>query len=493
MKTKHALCSMMILAGGVLFASPLATPESQGISSRVIQSWIERNEREIDALHGFVLRRHGQVIAEGTWAPFDTLTRPHMLYSHSKSFTSTAIGFLVSEGKIDLDDRVIDFFPDKLPADVSPNLAALRVRDLLTMNTGAPKTDASRGRPDLDWEKQFLANDFADRPGTAFRYDSCATYMLACIVERKTGKKLMDFLDERLFKPIGISSAWSTVSLSGVACGGWGMNMTTRDISRFGQLLLDEGMWDGKRVLSRDWIRLATSFQTFSGKSFEGITGGEWGQGYGFQFWRCRHNCYRADGAFGQYTVVMPDQDAVLSIHSGVPDMQKVLDLIWSDLLPAMQKGPLPEDAAACDSLRAKCASLAIRAPADQLPGIPDGIVGKTYAIAPNARGFETVSLVKGGAGLELVFKARAGESRFPAGKGAWATGSATIDPDPWENIGTCFGVQATAACGWRVTEKEYHVRVYLTDGTFKFDFVFSPEKVSGNFWGMNGCLFEGK
>ena len=201
----------------------------------------------------FVLVRHGKVIAEGTWAPFDTLNEPHMLYSHSKSFTSTAIGFLADEGKLDLDERIADIFADKMPAEPSQRLLQVRVRDLLSMNFGSnPNKGARSDANNPDWEKGILARpmEVAD-PGRKHRYDSDATYLLSCIVERKSGKRTMEYLKEKLFDPLGMTSPWSTVSTSGTACGGWGMNMTTRDIAKFGQLLLNEGVWDGKRILVR--------------------------------------------------------------------------------------------------------------------------------------------------------------------------------------------------------------------------------------------------
>ena len=224
---KNCIFSLLALAGAcAVIAAPLdrATPESQGVPSAAILRWIDACEREIKApngLHGFVILRHGRTIAEGTWAPYDTLNRPHMLYSHSKSFTSTAIGFLVDEGRLDLDARVLSFFPDKAPTNPSLNLQALRVRDLLTMNVGASFSDAERKDINGDWVKAFLANDIEKEPGTVFKYDSCATHMLAAIAERVSGMKLMDFLKARLFDPIGMTSPWSTVSPTGIACGGW--------------------------------------------------------------------------------------------------------------------------------------------------------------------------------------------------------------------------------------------------------------------------------
>ena len=356
----NALCAQDI---------PVASPESQGVSSRAIQRWVEACEAASTNglkgyVHGFVILRHGKTIAEGTWAPQNTTEHPHMLYSHSKSFTSTAIGFLVDDGKIDLDRRVLSFFPEASPENPSDNLRQVRVRDLLTMNLGASHTDAERDDIVGDWVRAMLRNTIDHEPGTVFKYDSGATHLLAAIVEKVSGKPLMDFLKERLFDPLGMTSPWSTVSPTGVACGGWGMNMTTRDIARFGQFLLQEGQWDGRQLLSREWVRLATSRQTWSGgivvQSQTIGSGSDWKQGYGFQFWRCRHGAYRADGASGQLTIVFPEQDAVVSINAGLGDMQLELNLIWKHLLPAFGPCAMAEDAVALSDLRAKCAKLAL-------------------------------------------------------------------------------------------------------------------------------------
>lgn len=362
----------LAFGAGSLAAQDLspATPESQGVSSKAILRWIEACESDSAAkrlkghLHGFVILRHGRTIAEGTWAPQNTLEKPHMLYSHSKSFTSTAIGFLVDDGKLDLDRRVISFFPDKAPTNPSENLRQVRVRDLLTMNLGADHTDAERDDIKGDWVKAMLHNKIDREPGTGFKYDSGATHLLAAIVEKVSGKPLMDFLKERLFDPLEMTSPWSTVSPTGIACGGWGMNMTTRDIAKFGQFLLQEGRWDGRQLLSREWVRLATARHTWSGgivvQSQTIGSGNDWMQGYGFQFWRCRHGAYRADGAAGQLTVVFPELDAVVSVNAGVGDVQVVLNLVWDHLLPAFGSGALAEDESALAELRTKCASLAL-------------------------------------------------------------------------------------------------------------------------------------
>ncbi len=446
---------------------PAATPESQGVDSEAVGKWIDVCEKELDALHGFVIARHGKIIAEGTWAPYDTLNRPHMLYSHSKSFTSTAIGFLVDDGKLDLDARVLSFFPDKAPANPSGNLRALRVRDLLTMNVGASYTDPERKDVRGDWEKLFLANDIEKEPGTVFKYDSCATYMLAAIVERVSGRKLMDFLKMRLFEPLGMASPWSTVSPTGVACGGWGMNMTTRDLARFGQLYLNEGVWEGKRILSREWVRLATSRQTWSGAiAVTGEDGSDWHQGYGFQFWRCRHNAFRADGAMGQYTIVMPDQDAVVSINAGLKDMQKEIDTVWKHLLPAFGEKPLPENPAAQKRLADKCASLKLPVQTGSATGAKLPVANAN--VSKNPLNYTRATLDKTPQGWTLV---RPDGFRLAIGDGTWAVTSHTFASSNVEPLFTLVGTRDVAASGaWTapdVLTVRWHLLGAPQNGTF--------------------------
>ena len=439
-----------------------ATPESQGVDSRAVLAWLDACDRELQYMHGFVIVRHGKIIAEGAWAPFDTLERPHMLYSHSKSFTSTAIGFLADDGKLDIDERIADIFADKIPSNPPPWLAEVRVRDLLTMNFGSaadkpPKCNLKLG----DWERGVLSRPMESRPGTRHRYDSDATYLLACIVERKSGKRLMEFLKERLFDPLGMESPWSTVSPSGTACGGWGMNMTTRDLAKFGQFLLNGGTWEGKRVMSADWIRLATSKHTNSGG------GPDWRMGYGFQFWRCRHNAYRADGAAGQYTIVMEDQDAVVSLNASVGDMQKELDLVWKYLLPAFGPAPLPDAPESQKTLADRVASLAIaplpRGAQDAGAALPAKVAIGRSDLGIGGEG--TLEPVEGG--WSLV----SGDRRLGIGDGVWVETTWKFDDGNIEPLFRLVGTRTAIASGAWKDAKTFKVAWHLLDATQKGSF----------------------
>lgn len=482
-----------------------ATPESQGVSSRSILKWIDACEKTFrawdgsGALHGFVIVRHGKTIAEGSWKPFNTLDETHMLYSHSKSFTSTAIGFLVEEGKLDLDERVAEIFPEFLPAEVTENLRSMRVRDLLTMNVGAP-WDHKIPNYD-DWARTFLAKELKKKPGTGFKYDSDATYMLAAIVEKRSGEKLMDYLDKRFFKKIGIEKAWSTVSPQGIACGGWGMNMTTREMARFGLCYIQNGEWGGKSVIHPQWVQLATARHTFSGWRNIGVKalgeGSEWEQGYGFQFWRCRNNGYRADGAAGQLTLVYPDVGLVVSVNAGLGNMQKEVDLITEHILANLKDAPLPEDPEAAADLKRRLASLEI-APVD---GTVDGagkFLGKRIAVKKNSRGITSAMLYTndGGKDIRLALEVKDVTSDMPVGIGEWLEGRVHFDNQKAETLGALLGEQKVMTSGGTVKGGAFKVRAYLTGTTAYLDLEFSEKdgsiELKGELWAMNGTRFTG-
>ncbi len=337
---------------------PRSTPEAQGISSAAILAFVVAAEANILELHSFMLLRHGQVVAEGWWSPYSP-EHPHMLFSLSKSFTSSAIGLAVAEGRLSVDDPVLSFFPADAPAVVSANLAVMRVRHLLSMSTG--HHEDSRGRMWIryrkNWVKGFLALPVEHVPGTYWVYDSGATYMLSAIIQKTTGMKLLDYLQLRLFAPLGIQGATWETSPQGINIGSWGLSLKTEDIARFGQLYLQKGMWNGRRILSETWVDEATSSQIANDRPDP-----DWHQGYGYQFWRCQHGAYRGDGAFGQYCIVMPEQDAVLAITSGVVEMQPPLNLVWEHLLPAMGPAALPANPEVHVKLARKLSGLALLA-----------------------------------------------------------------------------------------------------------------------------------
>jgi CubicO group peptidase (beta-lactamase class C family) len=411
---------------------PRSAPEQQGIPSAAIMAFVKAAQKSIKSLHSFMLLRHGTVVAEGWWYPYRP-EAPHILFSLSKSFTSTAVGFAVAEGRLSVEDTVLSFFPEEAPKKVSSNLAAMQVRHLLTMSTGHDQdaTERTLRRKDRNAVKAFLSLPLEHAPGTHFTYNSAASFMLSAIVQKLTGQTLLEYLTPRLFEPLGIQGAtWESYpNQDGVEInfGGWGLNIKTEDIARLGQLYLQKGVWNGKRLLPEAWVKAATSKQISNGD--DPTT--DWTQGYGYQFWRCRHTIYRGDGAFGQYCIVMPEQDAVLAITAGVPDMQAVLNLVWDILLPAIGAKPLPADEVTSKKLARTLKSLKLVPPKGEAAS-PQAkrFCGKTYAFEHN---YETLQ------SLSFDFEAdrvtyyltgggkRRGKHTLAFGRGQWVESTAVI------------------------------------------------------------------
>lgn len=305
----------------------LHAPEALGVPSDAIRAILERGHEL--GLHSWIMLRHGKCIAEAYFTPYAPNKR-HRLYSLSKSFTSIACAFAVQEGYLNYEDRVADFFPDKI---IPEEKRDLTIEHLLTMSVGTETTDHFFG---IDWVQDFLSAVPAHKPGTVFRYDTSATFMVAAILTRVTGRSLECYLNEKLLAPLGIDDHHWELSPEVCCRGGFGFNVRTRDIARFGQFLLQRGMWEGKQLLRADLIDRATAKHIENGTPVEGQPC-DWAMGYGYQFWRCEpEGVYRGDGAYGQYCIVMPAEDVVIAVNSGSADMQGILTAIWRTLQPTI-------------------------------------------------------------------------------------------------------------------------------------------------------------
>ena len=440
---------------------PRSTPDAQGIPSAAINDFVSAVEQNLDALHSFMLLRHGQVVAEGWWDPYRADIQ-HMLFSLSKSFTSTAIGLLVAEGRLSVDDPVLYFFPDDAPPSPSPNLQAMKVRHLLSMSTGqaVEPTNATTEQTGQTWVQAFLAHPVVYEPGTHFLYNSSASYMLSAIVQKITGQRMLDYLQPRLFEPLGIANPHWETSPQGIDAGGWGLNITTADIAAFGQLYLQKGEWQGKRILPEAWVDAATSLQIQNGPS----PNSDWEQGYGYQFWRCRHNAYRGDGAFGQFCVIMPDQDAVLAITAGLSNMQRVLDLVWEHLLPAMGDSPLPANNEAQTALATRLANLRLPTPQGQAgSSAAERISGKWFVLDENPQQIEAIRFDWSNGETVITIRTGAGEQQIACGYDRWVRGTAPrtlFDPAPGPGRHR-RGSQQVAACGAWTDETTYTAKLW--------------------------------
>lgn len=334
-------------------ALPRATPESVGVSSEALATTIQQLDEKFNRVDGVMILRDGKVVAEAWRAPNDP-DKPHALYSLSKSFCSTAVGFAVAEGKLKLDDKLVDAFADEMPENPDPRLKDVTLEHLLSMSCGH---SSDPWRPELvgtdyglapfhpntepTWAQDFLARKIEYEPGTTFMYNTTGTYMASAMLQKAVGETARDYLVPRLFEPLHIETPYWEESPQGISKGGTGLFLKTEDIAKFGQLYLQKGVWNGEQILPEEWIDNATSAHVSNGTD----PNSDWAQGYGFQFWRCRYNAYRGDGMYSQFCLVMPDQNAVVAVNSDCNDYQGILNVLFDNLIPAMKDAePLPEN-----------------------------------------------------------------------------------------------------------------------------------------------------
>ena len=325
---------------------PRSIPEVEGVSSAGIIDFLNAADTSELELHSFMFLRHGKVIAEGWWKPYGPEYK-HIMFSASKTFTATAVGLAVSENKLKVTDKVVSFFPYSLPDSVSDYMKEMTVQDLLTMSAGQDPEPRAMGFSG-DWITKFLETEPIHKPGTVFMYNNMATFMLSAIVQQVTGVTVFDYLMPRIFKPLGIRGIDWDLNPQGINLGMIGLRLRTEDLAKFGQLLLNNGMWENKRILSKEWIAEATTFHIKnSDDPEEKRVFNDWGQGYAYQMWRGRNNTVRLDGMGGQFVVLIPDKDAIVVFTANVANTQKQLDLMHDYLIPAIKSDkalpPVPE------------------------------------------------------------------------------------------------------------------------------------------------------
>jgi CubicO group peptidase (beta-lactamase class C family) len=468
---------------------PRSTPEEQGVSSAGVLAFLEEMQKSRHEFHSFMLVRNGYVIAEGWWSPYRDTAR-HTLYSLSKSFTSTAVGFAVSEGKLKVNDAVISFFPNDLPAEVSENLAALRVKHLLTMSVGHAADSTPIITKEQNWTKAFLALPIVEQPGSAFLYNSGATYMLSAIVQKVAGQKVIDYLRPRLFEPLDIEGmTWETCP-RGINTGGWGLSVQTGSLAKFGQFYLQKGVWNDRQILPAAWIEEATTFkiQQPAAKGADLAKAkltSDWHQGYCYQFWRCRHKAFRGDGAFGQYDIVMPDQKAVVAITSETGDMQGELNLVWDFLLPAMKDHPLPADGPSQERLRHTLAALALPLAEGKADSpMAAKISGKIFKTESNPKGVQSVLFRFQGDSCAFALNDAQGEFPIRCGLGKWVEGLSNMPGTPPKiTVGDLRPCKVAASGAWRDKNTfEMLWRFYETPHSERVTCHFDGDKVKVEF-----------
>ena len=325
----------------------LPRAEASAKMAKAADKYFAAVAKEGQDLHSIMVVKDGNVVLE-KWMSKGKENEPHILNSVSKTFTSMAVGLAISEGKLALDEKLVDIFPEHCPENPSEYLKEITVEHLLTMSCGhsTDPTHESWEVKDKSWIRFFMEHPVTHKPGTLFCYNSLGTYVLSAIVQKRTGEKVADYLYPRLFRPLGINNVSWLESHEGINTGGWGLFLKTEDLAKMGLMLLQKGQFNGCQVVPAEWIESASSAQVpcvpagmnseDADKFRKFAKTSDWLQGYGYQMWRCRYNAFRADGANGQYIIMIPDKNAVVVTTANIRDMQGEINLIWKYIYPAL-------------------------------------------------------------------------------------------------------------------------------------------------------------
>ncbi|WP_299926087.1 serine hydrolase domain-containing protein [uncultured Nocardioides sp.] len=416
---------------------------SQGVDPAGVLAFVDAVDADPNVeLHGLMVLRHGYVVAEGWWAPH-TAERTRLLYSLSKSFTSTALAFAVDEGMVDLDDTVLQHFPEYADEVVDPRSRSLTLRHLISMASGHDREmwPEAVARDREDPVRGFLLTPPEATPGSAFAYSQPCTYTVAAVIQRRAGQRLSEYLDPRLLEPLGIDPvAWFSMP-PGREQGFSGLFARAEDVAKLGQLYLQGGRWDGQQLIPESYVAQATSRAVATAEPGKV----DWSQGYGYGFWMARHG-YRGDGAFGQFCLVLPEQDAVVAITGGTEAMQTVLDHVWEHLLPSLGGGAEIVEHAhplLVERLRAlrlpPCPGTPSPARREDWSGTTFSVVGSSAGETASTLSSVAVETAHGRVGITLHEPDNA--LTFAAGTGDW------LVSEPSDDSGD--GVPVAASAGW--------------------------------------------
>lgn len=386
------------------------TPESVGIPSLAIEGLLDDFESGFTEPHGLMIMRHGKVCAEGYWAPYAKGLR-HGLQSHTKTYTATAVGIAYTEGLLKLDDKVIDYFPEFLPENISDNLKKLTIHDVLCMGCGMDDQPLISE----NWIRDFFAEPIVHEPGTVFMYNNIGSTLLGAIVKKVTGQGIREYLKPRLFDKLGINTdnqRWIYI-VDGHESGAGGLYTTVEDNLRLMKMYADGGVFNGERILAEDYVKRATTKQNdqntattagaLSPEAMDNFVG------YGYQIWMCRpKDSYRADGAMGQFTIVLPEKDMIVSITetaTNPKDVQGTLDAVWKMVDKIPDDKTLPEDEKESAKLSNRLSRLSLPSPlCNPKSSVIPKVNGKKYEIKEGTLNFTNdISFILSGLKAENV------------------------------------------------------------------------------------------
>ena len=443
---------------------PRCTPAQAGLDPRRIIAMIDEYEKKGLQIHSFMLVRHGQVLCEGYYAPY-TPSQLQTVFSLSKTFTSAAVGIAEGEGRISLEEKVVDIFAEELAASgVTPGkeLESLTLRHLLRMSTGQPE-EPSGENCWADMRVAFLKQPFSEMPGQVFRYNTIATYMLSAALKKK-GIDLEDYLQMKLLTPMGISGTRWMRDPHGICTGGFGFSLVPEVIAKLGVCILNDGKWGEEQLIPRNYVAAATRPQIYQSPDVLGY--GDWNAGYGYQMWMCINGCFRGDGMYGQLCIMDRRTDTVLAMTALLHDMQGEMNVYYNNVLNAYQPDPLPEDEAAMAELTARLSTLqAGRAlPEDDGSPLPECLLGGCMNLPMGslsmAKESDTLTFTLNGASMQ-------------AGRGAFRRN----DLPPMTNGLTYRDMTTTAPTllAWGMKGDMLILRMFEVEGMDEYTMTFKP------------------
>ena len=447
-------------------------PEEAGIPSSALLKLMQRLSK-VEYINSIMILRHGKLCCEAFAAPYERNV-PHQLFSLSKSFTSCAIGIAQSEKLLNINDKLLDFFPEYQSVVTDERMFKVTLRDLLTMRSGHLTCPSRFFWESKDWRQTYLASSLDCEPGTTFTYNSGASFMLAAVIKKVTGCNLREYLMPRLFEPLNIAPGIWEKSPEGIDCGGWGLYLKTADIAKFAQMLLQNGVWQGKVIVPQEYLAEATRKQSDNSMNIPP----DWKVGYGYQFWLSRHG-YRGDGASGQYALMLPEEDMAIAVTSCIGNMQDILTAIWEELLPELSDKALPGNQAVYEELQKFNAALA-------LPTTPGDTSrrGKNhrFEFADNAANIKSCEVAFGSDDCTLTFEGPHGIEQLRAGFGYFAKSNLQL---------TDLMAHPVAASAAWIDENTLEIRTFITDGIYRdiwtIDFSDTVQPLKNK--GLCGCF----
>ncbi|MCJ7834671.1 beta-lactamase family protein [Cuneatibacter sp. NSJ-177] len=453
------------------------TADEAGISPASLAELYRKLEDPELGLHSFLVYKNGGIAAEAYWEPYRR-ELGHTLFSASKTYTGLAVGFAVEEGVLSLDQSVVSFFQDRLPAKTCENMEKMTVRHLLTMSTGfaADPHDFNWPRPDdvlarspgcfheekilddIDWVRNFFHHYVAYEPGTEFVYCTHGTYMLSVIVQLATGRTILEYLEEKLFGPLGITGATWELDPKGYDVGGWGLMVKTEDLLKTGIFLMQKGRWKDRQLLSEDWVNRATTVQIpMHSKANPDMAG------YGYQIWvDSRENAFSLRGACGQICTVFPELGAVVVYTAGAngPERQAIENLVWEVLVPGMKessealgKTGMVQGEALWEEERKRISGFRIPVPAGRPSGAEERLAysGRRYRLGDNRLNWNALTFHFSEEGKDsFTLESREGVFTAPIGFDCWAEGETSVKTKDTDTDISILFEKVAASGAWK-------------------------------------------